>query len=98
MGAIERRVQEIKRRLAEGGDVARATLREIFPNAINLEPDESGGHLWAVFLDDEVTRISLLYDSTDELLDAQAAATLAAFSQAAEALARVGNNGSGGRI
>jgi DNA-binding transcriptional MocR family regulator len=58
--AIERRVKSIKQRLAEGGDVARATLRELFPNAITLEPDDSGAHLWAVFLDDEVSRISLL--------------------------------------
>jgi hypothetical protein len=95
--AIERRVEEIKRRLAEGGDIARATLRELFPNAISLEPDDSGSHLWAVFLDDEVSRISLLYDTRDELLDAQAAATLAAFARA-EAERRVGNNGSGGSI
>jgi hypothetical protein len=58
-------------------------------------PDDSGEHLWAVFLDDEVSRISLLYDTTDELLDAQAAATIEAFAQA-EAERRVGNNGSGG--
>jgi hypothetical protein len=62
-----------------------------------LEPDDSGAHLWAVFLDDEVSRISLLYDSTDELLDAQAVATLAAFARA-EADRRVGNSGSGGPL
>ncbi|MBV8876657.1 MAG: hypothetical protein JO158_03030, partial [Gammaproteobacteria bacterium] len=69
----------------------------LFPNAISLEPDDSGEHLWAVFLDDELSRISLLYDSTDELLNAQAAATIAAFARA-KAERRVGNNGSGGRI
>jgi hypothetical protein len=26
-------------------DVAGATLREIFPDAIHLQPDDSGGHL-----------------------------------------------------
>ena len=87
-------MKSIKRRLAEGGDVARATLREILPNAITLEPDDSGKHLWGVFLDDEVSRISLLYDSTDELFDAQVAATIAAFARA-EADRGVENNSSG---
>jgi hypothetical protein len=71
----------------------------MFPCAIQLESDESGSYLWAVFVDDIGTcRVSLLYGSREERLNAQAAATLAAFATTAEATAQVGNNGSGGRI
>jgi hypothetical protein len=81
----------MKQRIAEGGDVARSVLRELFPSAIALEPDDSEKHLWAVFVDDfDATRISLLYDTKDERLDANALATLAAFSKN-----RVENNGRG---
>jgi hypothetical protein len=94
--SIEHRREEILKRLAEGGPVAREVLREIFPNAIQLQPDESGKHLWAVFVYDEgATRINLLYGSEEERISAETAATLAAFAANAE---RVGNNGSGGRI
>lgn len=81
--------------------MARATLREIFPNSIRLQPDESGKFLWAVFVDgfvDDfyVTRLALLYDTHEARRDADTAATLAAFTRAAEASVRVENNGSGG--
>ena len=71
-------------------------LREIFPNSIQLQPDDSGKHLWAVFVCDEgATRINLLYDTAEERIAAETAATIAAFQANAE---RVGINGSGGRI
>ena len=41
---IERRVQLMKRQLAEGGDVARSVLRELFPHAIFLQPDDSANN------------------------------------------------------
>jgi hypothetical protein len=92
--SIERRRAELVRKIAEGGPVARQALREIFPRAIQLQPDESGQHLWALFVYDEgATRINLLYESEEERIAAETAATLAAFQANAE---RVGNNGSGG--
>ena len=99
VGDIERLRADTLDRLAKGGDVARATLREIFPNAIHLQPDDSAGHLWAVFPCDEgALRVSLLYGSREERLNAQDAIVLAAFARSAEATAQVGTNGSGGRI
>jgi hypothetical protein len=50
----------MRARLAQGGDVARAMLRELFPNSIWLEADSSGQYLWAQFDSDIV---SWLYDS-----------------------------------
>ena len=94
--SIERRRQELLRRIKEGGPIAKGVLREIFPNSIQLQPDDSGKHLWAVFVYDEgATRINLLYDTAEERINAEIAATLAAFQANAE---RVGINGSGGPI
>jgi site-specific DNA recombinase len=95
--AIERRRADLLRRLAEGGDIARSVLRELFPNAIQLEPDELGRYLWAVFVDDfDACRISLLYNSREERLQANAAAMLAGFARLAEPARGVEINGSGG--
>jgi hypothetical protein len=58
--APEKRIEAMRTRLAQGGDVARAVLRDLFPNSIWLEPDSSGRYLWAQFDSDIV---SLLYDS-----------------------------------
>jgi hypothetical protein len=89
VGDIERLRAETLERLAKGGDVARATLREIFPDAIHLQPDDSGEHLWAVFPCDEGTlRVSLLYRTEAERLNALNAAVLAAFARSAEATAQ----------
>jgi len=69
--SIERRREGILRRLAEG-PVVREVLRESFPNAIQLQPDESGKHLWAVFVYEEgATRINLLYGSEEERINAE---------------------------
>jgi hypothetical protein len=77
--AIERRRKEMLRQLAEGGDIARGVLPEMFPRSFQLEPDESGSYLWAAFVDDiDTCRVSLLYGSREERLNARAAATLAA--------------------
>jgi hypothetical protein len=93
--SIERRREELLQRI-KGGAIAKAVLREIFPNSIQLRPDDSGKHLWAVFVYDEgATRINLLYDTAEERINAETAATLAAFQANAE---RVGINGSGGVI
>jgi hypothetical protein len=43
--SIERRREEILKRIAEGGPLAREVLREIFPDAIQLQPDDSSKHL-----------------------------------------------------
>ena len=100
VGDIERLRADTLDRLAKGGDVARATLREIFPDAIHLHPDDSGGeHLWAVFPCDEgALRVSLLYNTEGERLSALDAAVIAAFARSTEGTAQVGTNGSGGRI
>jgi hypothetical protein len=39
----------MRARLAEGGEPARAVLRDLFPNSILLAPDVSGRYLWAQF-------------------------------------------------
>jgi DNA-binding transcriptional MocR family regulator len=46
---IERRAELLLQRIGKGGDIARSALREIFPNAISLQPDPSGLFLWALF-------------------------------------------------
>ena len=47
--SIEHRVARMRKRLAEGGEIARETLRELFPKGIWLEPDPFGGRfLWAM--------------------------------------------------
>jgi hypothetical protein len=57
----------MKRRLAQGGDIARSVLRELFPHAIFLQPDDSGKHLWAEFCGaEEALRVSLLYATAAE--------------------------------
>jgi hypothetical protein len=38
----------------------------MFPNAIQLQPDDSGRHFWALFADADMTRINLLYGSREE--------------------------------
>jgi hypothetical protein len=87
---------ELLARLAEGGPVAREVLREMFPNAIQLQPDDSGRHFWAPFPDDAgMTRINLLYASREERLQLQQSAVFAAFAAQSQV---VGNNGSGGVI
>jgi hypothetical protein len=87
------------RRAAEGGPVAREVLREIFPNAIRLQPEESGKHLWALFVDEvDVIRAICWYGSREERLNVQDAAVMAAFGRSAEATARVKNNSSRGTL
>lgn len=53
----------MRQRLAKGGEIARCALRELFPQAIWLDPDDSGRFLWAVYaVDDEVLRSALFDD------------------------------------
>ena len=49
----------MRARLTQGGEVARAVLRDLISNSIWLEPDSSGQYLWAQFDSDVV---SSLYD------------------------------------
>jgi Recombinase zinc beta ribbon domain len=85
--SFERRRAELLQRLSEGGHVAREVLREIFPDAIQLQSDESGKHLWALFMYDEgALRVSLLYNTEEERLNAQALAALAAFEANAQGI------------
>ena len=47
--SIERRVERMRARLAEGGEIAQGVLREVFPRGVWLEPDHNGGRfLWAM--------------------------------------------------
>lgn len=57
----ERRVEELKAKLAKGGDVARAALAEITGGMIMLDLDESGRFFWAIFEDG--VRAALLADA-----------------------------------
>jgi hypothetical protein len=46
---VERRVERIRERLAEGGEIAQGVVREIFPEGLWLYPDPNGGRfLWAL--------------------------------------------------
>ena len=47
--SVERRVKQMRERLAKAGEVANSVLRELFPRGLWLEPDDSGRLLWAVF-------------------------------------------------
>lgn len=61
--SAERRVELMRERLAKGGEIARCALRELFLQAIWLDPDDSGRFLWAVYaVDDEVLRSALFDD------------------------------------
>jgi site-specific DNA recombinase len=61
--SAQRRVELMRERLAKGGEIARCVLRELFPRAIWLNPDDSGRFLWAVYaVDDEVLRSALFDD------------------------------------
>jgi hypothetical protein len=61
--SAERRDHGGRERLAEGGDIARCALRELFPRAIRLEPDDTGKFPWAVFeVGDEILRSALFDD------------------------------------
>jgi DNA-binding transcriptional MocR family regulator len=57
----ERRVEELKAKLAKGGDVARAALAEITGGMIMPDLDESGRFFWAIFEDG--VRAALLADA-----------------------------------
>jgi hypothetical protein len=81
--AIERRVEMMKRRLRQGGDIARGALIEIFPDRIHLQPDGTGRHLWAIFRDGVG---AALFDQPPLVFPTQVADSVG------------GNNGSGGRI
>jgi site-specific DNA recombinase len=59
--SYERRVEELKAKLAEGGDVARAAVAEITGGAIMLDLDDSGRFFWAIFEDG--VRAALLADA-----------------------------------
>jgi DNA-binding transcriptional MocR family regulator len=61
---LERRIHLVRTRLAAGGDIARAVLRDLFAEAIWLRPDSGGRHLWAEFSDAGI--VDLLYDSDEE--------------------------------
>ncbi len=86
---VEQRIERMQARLAEGGEVARAALAELFPTAIRLTPDVSGWYLWAMFEADIaplVTQAERFAECGFEDLDA------------VETPALVGVCGSGGRI
>jgi hypothetical protein len=58
---VERRAE--RERLAKGGEIARCALRELFPRAMWLEPDDSGKFLWVVFeVGEEILRSALFDD------------------------------------
>jgi hypothetical protein len=45
---VERRVARMRERLAKGGEIAHGVLRQVFPDSIWLQADESGKHFWAI--------------------------------------------------
>jgi hypothetical protein len=58
MASAEERAELMRRRLAQGGDIGRAALRELFPKSIWLE--DSGRHYFGAFFDDGIG--AALYD------------------------------------
>lgn len=61
LDSYEDRVRELKKKLAQGGDVARAAVAEITGGAIMLDLDDSGRFFWAIFEDG--VRAALLADA-----------------------------------
>jgi len=49
--ALTNEVKDLKAKLAQGGDVARAAVAEITGGAIMLDLDDSGRFFWAIFED-----------------------------------------------
>lgn len=84
--SYEDRVKDLKAKLAQGGDVARAAVAEITSGAIMLDLDDSGRFFWAIFEDG--IRAALLADA--ELLGV-------AYSDPS-VFGKVESVGSGGRI
>ncbi len=86
---VAQRVQRLRHRLAQGGEIARGVLREVFPDSIWLDVAPSGKHFYAMFADG--IREALGFDDRSDL---------AAFpiEESDGGLIKVGNNGSGGRI
>ncbi len=87
MEPLARRVARMRERLAKGGDVARAALREVFPDPIWLQVAPSGKHFYAIFEDG--IRAALGFDDTAKLTDFPV-------EEADGGLRKVANNGSGG--
>ena len=81
---IERRVKRMRHWLAQGGDLARSVLLEIFRDRIWPQPDGAGRYRWAVFSDGVGTA---LFDRPALEFPVQGADP-----------AGVGSYGSGGRI
>ena len=48
---LEGRAAMMRKRLAQGGDIARAAVRDLIPDSIWLDRDSSGRFLWACFAD-----------------------------------------------
>lgn len=63
---LERRVQDMRKRLAEGGEVARSVLRDVLPGGIWLEKSGTGKFLYANFNEGVWTA---LHDGEPDVLD-----------------------------
>jgi hypothetical protein len=49
--SVEKRAALMRQRLAQGDEVARAALRELFPESIWLQANPVRRHFWACFED-----------------------------------------------
>jgi hypothetical protein len=63
MEPLQKRVDRMRQRLSQGGEVARSVLREVFPESIWLQVARSGRHFYAVFEDG--VRATLFDDSVN---------------------------------
>ena len=97
--SVERRITRMLERLAQGGDVAQAVVRELFPGGIWLYPDPEGGRfLWAYAQ-------TALPENWQTLVDANGYLPAQAWPRVYSVIAtesrndvKVAGNGSGGRI
>lgn len=97
--SVERRVERMLERLAEGGELAQGVVREVFPAGIWLYPDPEGGGFLRAY-----AQTALLHPAG--LVDAEGHAMAEGFPRVYNAIAgesrpgakRVAGSGSGGRI
>ena len=93
--SVERRVERMRERLAQGGEVAQGVVKELFPRGVWLYRDPNGGrYLWAY--------AETADPQLPSLVDANGRALTNAFPRVYNAIAaettKVGEIGSGGRI
>jgi hypothetical protein len=97
--SIERRVERMLDRLAEGGEVAQGVVRDLFPGGIWLYPDPDGGRFLLAAAQTALPPRVTLVDADGKPLPWSSADSFPrAYGAATNEVQQVGDFGSGGRI